>query len=175
MWLFLINVRSKPEELKLKQSLKLYHVLRDANQLVLNYKRFSYFRLFTHNIITQNTTYSNIMYLYKGHSASTSLRKRKGVDKESNKKCHRKERLQSRKWCPSHKVFYLLFSVTQSLFLLGFSWNSDNITASNKKSTSKKEPTSASEVTIKYLHKNIVIPLLYQCGFFIHTFVCLKI
>ena len=40
-----------------------------------------------------------------------------------------------------------IFSVTQS-FLLHFSWSFDNTTASNKKSTSKKEPTSVSEITI---------------------------
>ena len=34
-----------------------------------------------------------------------------------------------------HKFFYGLFSVTQSLFLLGFSRRTDNITARNKKST----------------------------------------
>ena len=34
-----------------------------------------------------------------------------------------------------HKFFYGLFSVTQSLFLLGFSRRTDNITARNKKGT----------------------------------------
>ena len=38
--------------------------------------------------------------------------------------------------------------VTQSLFLLGFSLSPDNITVSNKMSTSKKEPTIVSEITI---------------------------
>ena len=51
----------------------------NANQLVLNCIRFSYFQPFTHDIITYITTNSNIMYLYRGHSASTSL-------EESNKK-----------------------------------------------------------------------------------------
>ena len=44
----------------------------------------------------------------------------------------------------------ILFSVTETLFLLGISWSSDNITASNKNSTSKKEPyplTSVFEIT----------------------------
>ena len=59
----------------------------------------------------------------------------------------RKEGVKSKRWCLSHKFFYVFFSVTQSLFLLGFSWSSD-ITASNKKSTSKKKPTSVSEITI---------------------------
>ena len=82
------------------------------------------------------------------------------VDEESNKKRHRKEAVQSRKGCPSHKCFYILFCVTQFLFLLGFSKSSDNVTANNKKSISKKKPTSVSEITISYLHKNIIIPLL---------------
>ena len=72
--------------------------------------------------------------------------------------------MQSKKWCPSHKFFYVLFAVTKS-FLLGFSWSSDNITAS----TSKKDPTSVSEIAVWYLLKNIIIPLLCQCGLFIHT------
>ena len=104
--------------------------------------RFSYFRSFTHNIITQNSTKSNIIHLYRSHSASTSLGNRKELDEESNKKWHRKE---------------------------GFSLSSENITGSNKKSTFKKEPIIVSKITIKYLHKNIIIPLLYQCGLFIHT------
>ena len=41
----------------------------------------------------------------------------------------------------------ILFAVTKSFFL-GSSRSSDNITASNKKSTSKKEPNSVSEITI---------------------------
>ena len=63
-----------------------------------------------------------------------------------------------------------LFFVTESLLLLGFSWSTDNITASSKKNTSKKEPPSISEITI-YLHKNIAIPLFCQWGLFIHKFV----
>ena len=67
-----------------------------------------------------------------------------------------------------HKFFYGLFSLTQS-FLLSFSWSSDNITASNKKSTCKKEPISVSEIAISYLNKNIIIPQLCQCGLFVQT------
>ena len=102
------------------------------------------------------------MYLYTGHSASTSLGKGLGVDEESNKKWYRRDGLQSRKseWT---------ISVTRSLFPLVFSWGSDNTIASNKNSTSKKEPTSAPEITIQHLHKNIVIPLLFQCVLFLHT------
>ena len=61
------------------------------------------------------------MYLYRGHSASMSLEKGEGVDEESNKNLHRKEDVQSKKSCPSHRFFYALFPVTESLFLLGFS------------------------------------------------------
>ena len=145
------KVIARTAETKIK--FKIYHVLRDANQLVLNckrFERFSYFRPFTHDIITQNISHSNILYLYRGHSSSTSLGKGQGVDEERNTKWHRKEDVQSKNRCPLHKFFYALFSVTQSLSLLGFSWGRSNITASNKKSTSKKGPTSVSEITIYY-------------------------
>ena len=66
MWLSLINIRSNARTTEAKTKSKIYHVLGDANQLVLNCKRFSYFRQFTHNIIIQNTTNNNIMYLYGG-------------------------------------------------------------------------------------------------------------
>ena len=92
---------------------KIYHVLRDANQVVLNCKRFSYIWPFTHSI-TQNTTHSNIMYLSRSYSPSTSLGKGEGVNEEINKKWHRKEGVQSRKWCPSHKFFYVLFFCNSS-------------------------------------------------------------
>ena len=108
-----------------------------------------------------------------GHSASMSLGKGEGEAEESNKNWHRKEGVQSKKWCPSRKFFYALFSGTQS-FLLGLSWSSDNITVTNKKSTSKKQPTNASEKITSYLHKNIIIPLLCQCGLFIHTCVSIN-
>ena len=94
---------------------------------------------------------SHRMNLYRDHSASMSLGKGEGEDKESNKKWHIKEDVQSKKWCPSHIFFNVFFSVTQSLFLLGFSSSPDDSTASNKNSTSKKVPTSISEITIKYL------------------------
>ena len=87
------------------------------------------------------------MYIYSGHSASTSLQKGEGTDEESSKKWHKKEGVQSKKWRPSHKFFCVLFSATQS-FLLVFSGSSDNIIASNNKSTSKKEPITLSEITI---------------------------
>ena len=57
----------------------------------------------------------------------------RGADNEINKKWYRKEDVLSKKWCASQKFFCAIFSVTQSLFLFGFSWGSDNITASNRK------------------------------------------
>ena len=69
----------------------------NANQLILNCEKCSYFRSFTHDIIKQNTTHGNIMYIYSGHSASTSLQKGEGTDEESSKKGHRKEGVQSKK------------------------------------------------------------------------------
>ena len=114
------------------------------------------------------------MNLYRDHSASTSLRKGEGVDEEKHKKWHRKEGVRWKKWCPSHKFLYVSFPVTQSLFLLDFSSSVVNITACIKKSTLKKVPTSISEITIEYLHKNIIIPPHGQSGLLIQN-VCLKI
>ena len=127
--------------------------------------RFSYVRPFTDGTITQNTNLCNIFHLYSSNSASTSLGKREGVDKGSNKKWPKKEGMQSRMFLKH--FFYVLFSMTQS-FLLRFSWSCDNTTASNKKSISKKEPISVPEITISYLQKNVIIPLLCQCELFIH-------
>ena len=59
--LFLIKARTT--EAKTKS--KIYHVLGDTNQLVLNCKRFSYFQPFTRDTITLNTTH--VMYLYRLH------------------------------------------------------------------------------------------------------------
>ena len=61
---------------------------------------------------------------------------REGVDKTSDKKWHKKEGVQPRKWCFPHKFFYAPFCVTQ-FFHVGFSWSSDSITAYEKKNTSK--------------------------------------
>ena len=68
--------------------------------------------------------------------------------------CHRKEGVESKKWFLSHKFFYVPFSVTQSLFLLAFSWVPDNFRASNKKSTSKKKPTSVFEIIFAQRYYN---------------------
>ena len=114
------------------------------------------------------------MNLYRDHSESTSLGKGEGVEEKKHKKWHRKEGVRWKKWCPSHKFLYVLFSVTQSLFLLGFSSSPGNITASIKTSKSKKVLISISEITTKYLHKNIIISPLCQSGLFIQN-MCLKI
>ena len=74
-----------------------------------------------------------VMYLYRGRSTSTPLGKGRGVDKK-RQKWHRKEGVWPKKWC-SHKIFYVIFPVTESFFL-GFSWSSDSTTASNKRNTS---------------------------------------
>ena len=111
---------------------------------------------------------------YWNHSASTWIGKGDGVDEERNNKWHRKEGVWKKRQCPSHKFFYVLFSVTQFSFLPGFSSSPGNITASIKQNTSKKVPTSISEITIKYLHKNLRIPPLCQSGLFIQN-VSLKI
>ena len=133
--------------------------------IVLNY-RFSAFRPFTHDIITQNITHSNICIFIAAILQVQHLTM--GRSRQRKQQKYRQESMQSKKWYLSHKFFYVFFSVTQS-FLLGFSWSCDSITGSNKKSTSRNVPTSASETTIKYLHKNIKISLLWQCGLFINA------
>ena len=91
------------------------------------------------------------------------------VGEEGNKKWHRKEGVQSKKWWPSRKFFYdVLSSATQSFisswFLIKL-W----LYYSEKKSQFKKKSTSVSEITISYLHKNIIIPLLCQFRLFVST------
>ena len=113
---------------------------------------------------------SSIAIFCTCHSASTLHQVERGREKTTKvtendiewRACSQK----SDAFHTNSSVFF--FSVTQS-FLLGFSWSSDDITVSKKKSPFKKEPTSISEITISYLHQNIIIPLLCQCGLFIHT------
>ena len=77
--------------------------------------------------------------------------------------------MQPKKWCLSHKFFYILFSVTQ-LFLLGFSWSFDNISASNRKT----QPS-----VYQFIWDNYIIfgqncynsTTLCQYGLFIHIYV----
>ena len=85
------------------------------------------------------------MYLYGGHLASASLGKGDGVHEESKKKWHRKEGILSKKWCPSHKFFYILFfynSIFPSWFLIML-WYHYNEQQNN---TSKKRPISVSKI-----------------------------
>ena len=81
VWLFLIKVRleqlARTTETKTKSQIISRFQKYQPAQLVLNCKRFSYFRPFTHDIITQNTTRKKIMYLYRGYSASMSFERGK--------------------------------------------------------------------------------------------------
>ena len=86
---------------------KICQVLRDANELVLNCIRFSYFQPFTHDIITYITTNSNIMYLYRGHSASTSLEE---SNKKNKKKASRKQQKVTQK---ARRAVKKVMSLTQ--------------------------------------------------------------
>ena len=146
-WCFLFSIL-----MEVNQYLK-PHVLRDANQPVLNCEKFSQFWTFTHGINTQNTTHSYIfIYLYKGHSTSTSLVKEEESDKESSNKWHRKEAVQPFS-CLSCKFFYLLFfcnSTLPLLFLTKLWWY-----YSKQQQGHIQEPISVSEVTLEYLHKII--------------------
>ena len=116
-----------------------------TKRVKLNCRRFSYSRPFAHDIITHNTTHSNMCIFIGAISQSTSLGKWEEVDKESTKKTYKGE-LAVKKVMSLTQIF-LLFSVTQS-FLFGFSRSSYSITESSKKSTSKKKYTSVSEITI---------------------------
>ena len=73
--------------------------------------------------------WSKIFFLCK-----IGVDEREGVGEKSHKKWHKKEDVQSQKWCPSQKFFYVLFYY-YVIFLLGFSWSSGNITTGNKKNT----------------------------------------
>ena len=66
----------------------------------------------------------------------------------------------------------ILFSVTQYFFLV--SQLALVILQQASERPHSKVPTSISEITIKYLHKNIMVPPLCQSGLFIQN-VCLKI
>ena len=112
------------------------------------------------------------MNLYRDHLASTSLGKGEGVDKENQKVTEKGGRAVKKVMSLTH-IPLCTFFCNSSLFNLGFSSSPGNITASIKKSSSKKVSTSIFEITIKYLYKNIIPPLC-QCELFIQN-VCLKI
>ena len=65
-------------------------------------------------------------------------------------------------------LLYTFFPGTQSFFLC-FAWSSYHITASEQQKKTYQEPISVFEITIEYLHKNIIIPLLSQYGLSIYT------
>ena len=88
-------------------------------------------------------------------------------DKEINNKLHRKEGVQSKSLCPLHKFFYI-FSLKLKLSFL-VSLEALIILSEQQKEHTMKEPTIVSEIAIKYLHTNIIFPLLCQCALFIHT------
>ena len=99
-------------------------------------------------ISSQNTT-------HMGHWASTSLGKAKGVDKESNKKLHRKEGVQSKSLCPWHKFFYI-FSLKLSLsFLVSY-----ETLVILQRATKRAHPRKSLPVHLKYLY-NICTKILY--------------
>ena len=83
-----------------------------------------------------------------------------GIDEKSDKKKTSEWGCAAEKRYPSHKYFYVLFSVIQ-FFFLGFSWSSETITVTNQKNTLKS--------LFQFFHEIIVIPLLCQHGLFIHT------
>ena len=118
-----INVRSQPEQLKLKKSKIISHSQRCRPASIKLQEIF---------IFSTSHRIPPIAILCIFIGAIQQMRQLgRWVDKESNKKWNRKDqksqKSQSKKWCPSHKFFFALFSVTQSLFLLGFSSSSDNI------------------------------------------------
>ena len=90
------------------------------------------------------------------------------VDEKSDKEWHKKEGVQPKELFHSHKFFYVLSFITQS-FPHGFSWTSNNITASTKKNISKSLPVYPRWLYIYHLQKIIIIPVLCQYGLPIHT------
>ena len=93
---------------------------------------------------------------------------------ERGKKCTKKatkndieRRARSQKGNVPHKDSSMyFFSVTQS-FRLGFWWGFDNITVSKKKRAHQRKSLPVYEITISYLHKSIIIPVLCQCVLFV--------
>ena len=97
-----------------------------------------------------------------------------GVDKESNNKCHRKEGVQSKKWFSSQILLYTPFCNSffiPSWFLMKPWWYYSEKQKEHIQEGAYQCIWIKLEITIWYLHKNIIIPLICQCGLFIHTFV----
>ena len=92
----------------------------------------------------------------------------RGGGQKKQQKMTQTRPVQSKKWCPSNKFFYALFSVTQSLLILG----SNHSLTILQRATKRTHPRKSIPKHLKYyLHKNILIPLLCQCELFIHTYV----
>ena len=147
--------------------------MRDVNQLVLNYKKLSYFRQFTHDIIKQNAAHNNIIYLYRGRSANTSFGKEKGVDDKSSKNDIERTAYSQKVMSLTQILLYTFFcnSIFPSWFLMKLLY--DYIILSNKKNTSNKEAISVSEIPIQCLQKYLqkYYNFKCQCWLLIHTFV----
>ena len=85
-------------------------------------------------------------------------------EKTKGREAGSRQKKRGRTWCPPNKFFNVLFSPTQ-LFLLDFSWSSNNITASNRKNTSVIYQCVWDNYVI--LSKNVIISLLCQYGLLI--------
>ena len=99
-------------------------------------------------ISSRNTTHT-------GHWTSTSLGMGKGVDKESNKELHRKEWIQSKSLCPSHKRFYIFSLKLIPSFLVSHEALIILLRATKRAHSRKNRP-----VYLKYLY-NIWTKILY--------------
>ena len=86
------------------------------------------------------------IYVASSHSASASFGKGEELDEKSNKKAQKGERVVKKVISLTQISLCIFFC--NSIFPSGFLISSDCITASDKKSTSKKEPASVSETTI---------------------------
>ena len=128
---------------------------RDASQLVL--KRVSYFWPFKEQQPSQyyvplKGSFSKYVTWKGGRSA-----------RRKQQKMTIERRARSQKGNVPHKDSSMyFFSVTQS-FRLGFWWGFDNITVSNKKSTSKKESTSVWNNYIVFAQKYYNSSTLSMC------------
>ena len=76
-----------------------------------------------------------LLCIFRRHSANTSTGEGKRVDKKATKTTHGGERTTQRVMSLIKMFLWIIFC--NSIFLLGFPWSSNNITASNKKKTSK--------------------------------------
>ena len=108
------------------------------------------------------------MYLCRYQLASTPLGKWEGVD-ESNKKWHRMKDVQPKKWCLSHNFFIISTFFYDSIFPSWFFMKLWQYYREQQKEPIQERAYQCIWNNHLDLHKNIIIPLLYQCGLFIHT------